>query len=104
MLCYSVEMQNQDEYNLPKRSRYHQAEKDLTSLKPGQDFNDLKPSVIIFICTFEPFGKGLYKYTYETRCNEKGELLGDEVKKIFLNTKGINEEAKQAIKEELKKF
>ncbi len=87
---YNVEMQNENEYNLPKRSRYHQAEMDLSSLKPGQDFNDLKPVVIIFVCTFDPFKEGLYRYTYETTCIETGKPLGDEVKKIFISTKGKN--------------
>lgn len=86
---YNVEMQNVNEKNLPKRSRYHQAEMDVMSLKPGEQFEDLKPSYVIFICTFDPFGKGLYRYTFEERCTEMMELpLGDETKKIFLNTKG----------------
>lgn len=87
---YNLEMQNADEGNLPKRSRYHQAEMDLSSLKPGEDFNDLKPSKIIFICTFDPFGHGLYRYTFEERCKEMDLALGDETKKIFLSTKGKN--------------
>ncbi len=99
--AYNIEMQNQDEHNLPKRSRYHQAEMDMTSLKPGQNFNDLKPIVIIFICTFDPFGEGLCKYTYENRCDETGMPLGDGVKKIFLNTKGRNPED---VSEELLNF
>lgn len=86
---YNVEMQNVNEKNLPKRSRYHQAELDVMSLKPGEQFEDLKPSYVIFICTFDPFGKGLFRYTFEERCTEMIELpLGDETKKIFLNTKG----------------
>lgn len=40
---YNLEMQNENEYDLPKRSRFHQSEMDVTSLKPGQDFSDLKP-------------------------------------------------------------
>ena len=60
---YDIEMQNEDEHNLPKRSRYYQGEMDITSLKPGQDFKSLRPCFIIFICTFDPFGKGLYRYT-----------------------------------------
>ena len=87
---YNIEMQNENENNLPKRSRYHQAEMDLSSLKPGQDYNDLRPSIIVFICNFDPFGKGLYRYTYENCCRETGEVLGDEVKKVFLSTKGTN--------------
>ena len=91
-LDINVEMQNENEYNLPKRSRYHQAEMDLSSLKPGEDFNALRPIVIIFVCTFDPFKKGLYRYTYENICIETGEPLGDEVKKIFISTKGKNKE------------
>ncbi len=88
----NVEMQNENEYNLPKRSRYHQAQMDLSSLKPGEDFNALRPIVIIFVCTFDPFKKGLYRYTYESICKETGEPLGDEVRKIFISTKGENKE------------
>ena len=89
---YNVEAQNQNEGNLPKRSRYHQAEMDVSLLKPGQDFNDLKPSYVIFICTFDPFGRKLYRYTFEERCLEQDFPLGDETKKIFLSTKGENRE------------
>lgn len=88
---YNVEAQNANEANLPKRSRYHQAEMDVASLKPGDSFNDLRPSYVIFICTFDPFGKGLYRYTFEERCLECDISLGDETRKIFLNTKGTNE-------------
>lgn len=88
---YNVEAQNENQGNLPKRSRYHQAEMDVASLKPGDNFNDLRPSYVIFICTFDPFGKGLYRYTFEERCLECDIPLGDETCKIFLNTKGTNE-------------
>ena len=56
----------------------------------GQDFRDLKPSYVIFICTFDPFGQKLYRYTFEERCLERNFALGDETCKIFLNTKGEN--------------
>ena len=99
---YNLEMQNKnkdmDVANLPKRSRYHQAEMDVTSLKPGEDFADLKPSYVIFICTFDPFGRGFYRYTFENRCLEQDFALEDETRKIFLNTKGTND---QEVPEEL---
>ncbi|MBD5544491.1 MAG: hypothetical protein HDR01_09690, partial [Lachnospiraceae bacterium] len=60
--------------------------------KPGDDFNDLKPGYVIFICTFDPFGKGLYRYTFEERCLEYNMGLGDDTRKIFLNTRGRNDE------------
>lgn len=87
---YNLEAQNENEGNLAKRSRFHQAEMDVYSLKPGQDFQDLKPGYVIFICTFDPFGKKLYRYTFEERCLEWDFALGDETRKIFLNTKGEN--------------
>lgn len=89
---YDLEMQNTDEKNLPKRSRYHQAEMDVSSLLPGQSFNDLKPSRILFICAFDPFHRGKYRYTFEQRCMEEDFPLGDETKRIFLSTKGKNDD------------
>ena len=88
---YNLEMQNQDNRNIAKRSRYYQAEMDVYSLKPGEDYSDLKPGYVIFICTFDPFGKKRYRYTFEERCLECDLGLGDETKKIILSTKGENE-------------
>lgn len=64
----------------------------VTSLKPGEDYNDLKPNYVIFICTFDPFGKKLYRYTYENYCRETNLPLEDGTTKIFLNTKGKNQQ------------
>ena len=98
---YNLEMQNARVGSLPKRSRFHQAEMDLTSLKQGEYFSDLKPGFVIFICTFDPFGQGLYRYTFEERCLEQDFPLGDETCKIFLNTKGKNQ---KEVPEELVRF
>ena len=65
---------------------------DVKALKPGEKFEDLRPAYVIFICTFDPFGKGLYRYTFENRCEECDIPLGDGVKKIFLSTKGRNDD------------
>lgn len=89
-VLYNLEMQNENQHNLAKRSRYHQAEMDVTSLEPGDSFEKLKPVYIIFICDFDPFGEGLYRYTFESRCLEKDFPLNDEVQKIFLNVRGCN--------------
>ncbi len=89
-VSYNIESQLYDVKDLPKRSRFHQAEMDVTSVKPGQKFEDLKPVYVIFVCTFDPFGKGLCKYTFENTCKECDMSLGDGAKRIFLNTKGKN--------------
>ena len=43
---------------------------------------------MIFICTFDPFGRERYRYTFVETCREDGEFLEDGTCKIFLNTKG----------------
>lgn len=91
---YNAEMQNlsknsEKQSELPKRSRYYQSLIDAELLDTGIHYRFLNKSYVIFICTFDPFGKGLYKYTFQNRCDEIPELtLGDECIKIFYNTKG----------------
>ena len=87
---YNVEMQTTHKQNLPKRSRAYQGQMDLVALRPGDDFNLLPKSFVIFICTYDPFGSRRYRYRFENRCRETGEELGDEAYKIFLNTRGKN--------------
>jgi predicted transposase/invertase (TIGR01784 family) len=87
---YNVEMQKGKRKNLPKRSRYYQGSIDLDLISKGDDYNELKKSFVIFICTFDPFNKGRHIYTFENRCKEDSTLvLGDDTTKLFLNTKGI---------------
>lgn len=70
---YDLEMQNEgDKDSLPKRSRLYQAEMDVKSLNPGDDFVCLGSSYIIFICTFDPFEDQLFRYTFENICYETG--------------------------------
>ena len=92
-VSYNLEMQNRNEYNLPLRSRYYQAQIDVGGLKPGEEYDDLKPLYVIFICNFDPFGKELYRYTFSMQCEERNFPLNDGVKRIFFNTKGKNKEA-----------
>ena len=91
-VSYDVEMQNDFGRDLPRRCRYYKAELDVSSLKPGEDYKELKPSYIIFICAFDPFGKGRYQYVFEEYCKEAGLALGDGTQKIFFNTNGTDSE------------
>ena len=97
---YNVEIQTGKKKGiLPKRSRYYQGMIDLNHINKGEDYDTLKKSFVIFICTFDPFGKGLHRYTFETRCKEDKDLvLQDEVYKIFFNTKGIAEDIRKEVK------
>lgn len=50
---YFTEMQKRDTRNLEKRSRYYQAQLDVSLLEPGcSDFNELNDSCMILIAPF----------------------------------------------------
>lgn len=91
---FDVEMQKRNEGNIPKRTRFYQALVDSPMLKSGErGFDNLRPTIIIVICGFDLYGHGKYRYIFENRCLEDLSLsLGDECKKVILNTKGINKE------------
>lgn len=91
---YTAEMQKRDTKNLKKRSRFYQANVDVSLLKPGTlDFNILNDLCEIMIMPFDIFGRGLYRYTFVGVCLECPELrIGDGAKRIFINTKGENPE------------
>ena len=78
--------------NLPKRARYYQDMIDLNVLEKGEDYLELPGSIVIFICTFDQFQRGIPVYTFSNRCHELPDLeLKDETKKIFLNPCGSRE-------------
>ena len=46
-------MQVQKQPYLPLRGRYYHAAMDINQLHAGADYTELRPSFIIFICTFD---------------------------------------------------
>ncbi|MCI9569670.1 MAG: Rpn family recombination-promoting nuclease/putative transposase [Lachnospiraceae bacterium] len=98
---YNIEVQALDTEELPKRSRYYSSMIDLQELNKGEPYWKLKQSYVIFICTFDLFGEGRHRYTFENVCIENtGIRLKDGTTKIFLNTEGTAED----ISGELKAF
>ena len=93
-MIFDVEMQNRNEGNIPKRTRFYQALIDAPILKSGErGFDKMNPLYIIIICNYDPYGKKKYCYTFDNQCKEvPGLRLGDEVTKLLLSTKGENEE------------
>lgn len=91
---YFTEMQKTDTGNLLKRSRYYQAQLDVSLLGPGsKDFNRLNDSCMILVAPFDLFGYGLYRYTFVGQCLEvPGLALRDGATRIFINTFGTNKE------------
>ena len=100
---YNIEMQMENKYDTPKRSRYYQGLLESKNLPSGsRNYNQLADSYVIFICQFDPFGQGMCCYTFEERCLENPALpLGDGTKKIFLNTRGKN---RSELSEDLRDF
>ncbi|TDP58462.1 Rpn family recombination-promoting nuclease/putative transposase [Aminicella lysinilytica] len=83
---YDIEMQCGYDIDLPKRSRYYHSAVDVAMLHKGEGYNHLKPSYVIFICTFDLFGEDMPVYQFEMLCKNKTDLkLGDETCTIILN-------------------
>ena len=97
--AYNIEVQARDTEELPKRSRYYSSMIDLQELNKGEAYWELKRSYVIFICTFDLFGKGLHRYTFENVCLEDKKIrLNDGTAKIFLNTEGTAEDVGSDLK------
>ena len=100
---YDCEMQTTSQKELPKRSRYYQGQIDMNLINRGESYRKLKRSFVIFICTFDPFGKGSWVYRFENVCREFPELLlKDGAVKIFFNTHGINDVVSEEVKDLLR--
>ncbi len=98
---YDIEMQVADTKELPQRSRYYQSMIDLQIIDAGQPYKRLNQSYVIFICTFDAYGKGRHRYTFENICREDNSvILGDGTGKIFLNANSKQND----VSEELKAF
>ena len=88
----NAEMQNkskdkQVQCDLPVRTRVYQSMIDSEVIKFGLKYKEVKECIIIFICNFDLFGQGKYKYTFRNRCEENPEIvLNDRCTKIFYNT------------------
>lgn len=84
----NVEMQTANHHDLARRSRYYQAAADIDSTPKGSKYKDLKQNYVVFICTFDPFGKGKPIYNFKNYCIDYDSPipLEDGTEKIFLNT------------------
>lgn len=89
---YNIEMQAEKKPVLGKRSRYYQSQMDMELLMSGEDYTELPNTYVIFLCDFDPFGAGKYRYTFQSVCQETEEAsLEDGRKILFLNTRGKND-------------
>lgn len=81
-----IEMQNWHYDALGMRTRFYQSLIDADNLLAGMDYKNLPESIIIFICTTDPFNDGLQRYTFRTKCDESDSAdLNDRILKLIYN-------------------
>ena len=105
---YNAEMENyssEKKKEIRKRTRYYQGLIDMDHLYAGMKYYDLKETYIIFICTYDVFGKGYFRYQFENRCIHDHDLtLDDGTVKIFLNSKGYRNAPDDEVSQEIKNY
>lgn len=82
---YDVEMQNANEGNLAKRSRYYLSANDIDCIAPSMDYEDMRDSFVIFVCSFDPFERGLPRYYVTPHCQEDHVEMPDGSARVFIN-------------------
>ena len=88
---FDMEMQNlnnqtSEKLELPKRSRFYQSELDVDFLNRSGSYRNLPENNIVFICTFDPFGRGKPVYEFANRTDENPpQTLEDGRRTYFFN-------------------
>ena len=100
---YDIEMQNRHYDDLGMRTRFYQSMIDADTLLTGMDYKNLPESIIIFICKIDPFGNGLQRYTFRTRCDESDSVnLNDRTLKLIYNVSAWKKETDEKVRAFLK--
>ncbi|MCM1187275.1 MAG: Rpn family recombination-promoting nuclease/putative transposase [Lachnoclostridium sp.] len=87
---FNVEMQIAKQ-SLAKRVRYYHSQMDMELLQSGTPYESLPDCYVLFICDFDPFGAGKYRYTLRHVFAEDERLrYSDGSHTVFLSTKGRN--------------
>ena len=84
---FDVEIQQDNEEASPKRARYHSGLMDMNTLNPGQDFEELPESYVIFITRDDILGYGLPIYHIDRQIKELEEAFQDEAHIIYVNSR-----------------
>ena len=84
---FDVEIQQDNEGASPKRARYHSGLMDMNTLNPGQDFEELPESYVIFITRDDILGYGLPIYHIDWQIKELNEAFQDEAHIIYVNSR-----------------
>lgn len=83
---YNVEIQQETEGASYKRARYHSGLIDMNTLNPGQDYEELPDSYVIFITRDDVPGEGLPIYHADRVIKETGKMFGDGSHIIYVSS------------------
>lgn len=88
---FNVEMQVAKQ-SLEKRTRYYHSQMDMELLQTGTSYEELPDCYVLFICDFDPFLLGKYRYTVRHVLVEDEKFTyQDGNHTVFLSTKGTND-------------
>ena len=84
---FDVEIQQDNEGASPKRARYHSGLMDMNTLNPGQDFDELPESYVIFITRDDIIGYDFPIYHIDRHIKEADDSFQDEAHIIYVNSR-----------------
>lgn len=91
---YDIEVQRSDDGGNPKRARYNSSLLDTNSLLPGEKFDNLPESYVIFITEHDVLNGGKPLYTINRTISELGNaIFTDESHIIYVNGEARTETA-----------
>lgn len=83
---YNIEVQQEKEGATPKRARYHSGLMDMNTLNPGEDFEELPETYVIFITKDDVLRKNLPIYHIRRTIEETKEDFNDQSHIIYVNS------------------
>ena len=102
---FDIEMQMEDNEDIPKRTRYYQAMCDSEALNKGEVYYKLKDLYIMFLCPEDIFGQGKAVYRFKNLEVDDPKIeLGDLCYKNFYIFSKYRDVAEKSIREYLEYF
>ena len=95
---YDIEMQVATEDALPQRIRYYHSAIDRQILNAGDNYEDLRDCYVIFVCRYDPFGRGKAVYQFKTIEENLLLKLEDGCNTIVLNTKCLKADIPEGLR------
>ena len=102
---FDIEMQMEDNVDIPKRTRYYQAMCDSEALNKGEVYYKLNDLYIMFLCPEDIFGQGKAVYRFKNLEVDDPKIeLGDHCFKNFYIFSKYRDVAEKSIREYLEYF